>query len=190
MDPDYVASMIVAIALNYVFEDISVWNKHNWHLFKYQRKRLLNETKLDDALTLTVGSGSSRNPSARVTIIAIDAEISPATCSRKKVNDSFYWPTKSLQYSKSNAVNGEKFVLWPAFCLPSSPAPPSWRAPCWPQMTWRLRRICCWPQMQSAPEREWWIKQLNIFHTPCGKDLHFDGTDFVRPDWLVFSMLT
>lgn len=35
-------------------------------------------------VSITLGSGSSRKPSAKVTIMAINAEISPATCICKK----------------------------------------------------------------------------------------------------------
>lgn len=37
----------------------------------------------------------------------------------------------------------EVLLVWPGFCLLSSPARPSWRAPCWLRTTWSLHQICC-----------------------------------------------
>lgn len=57
---------------------------------KYESKRRTHfKFSLHKQVSLTLGSGSSRKPSATVTIIAIIAEISPAICICKEVNVSF-----------------------------------------------------------------------------------------------------
>lgn len=130
-----------------------------------------------ERVSVTLGSGSSRKPSATVTIMAINAEISPASCICKKkkqlmfhfhgtqfhkrtdcegILSQIHLETKYLHMTPSSTRASEQschceLTFWPVFCLPSSPALLSSRAPCWLQMTRSWHQICCWPQRQSAP---------------------------------------
>lgn len=60
-------------------------------------------------MTLTLGSGSNRKPSATVTIIAIMAEIRPAICICKRKNKKLMFHLKATSGRKS--VNQADFTM-------------------------------------------------------------------------------